>query len=219
MNAETWEGVRERVLALRRKPGAEKIFGAQGHGFLLGPALAEGEVRSLEEALGGPLPAEYRTFLLTVGAGGAGPDYGLLTPVRTAEGWEWRGDSLAYVGMSVTASVAGRLFEPERMQALCDAHDEQEPQHADFTDDEAFRTAYGAWDARYEELYDRQHEGAVFISEQGCGYYSLLALTGEHAGTIWWDLRAMDRGLSPTGRGFAEWYLAWLDRTERTLAA
>ncbi|MFJ6784992.1 SMI1/KNR4 family protein [Streptomyces yangpuensis] len=73
MSGNTWTGVRERVLGLAQHPAAEAVFGARGHGFRLGPVLDEAQLRALEADLGAGLPAQYRSFLLQVGAGGAGP--------------------------------------------------------------------------------------------------------------------------------------------------
>ncbi|GAA2320976.1 hypothetical protein Scani_01840 [Streptomyces caniferus] len=38
----------------------------------------------------------------------------------------------------------------------------------------------------------------MFLSEEGCGYPSLMVMTGPHRGAIWEDLRPMDRGIAPT---------------------
>lgn len=43
----------------------------------------------------------------------------------------------------------------------------------------------------------------MFLSEQGCGYASLMVMTGPHRGAIREDLRSMDRGIEPTGDDFA----------------
>ncbi|MDW6058250.1 SMI1/KNR4 family protein [Streptomyces sp. FXJ1.4098] len=78
----TWAGVRERVLALRKAPRWWAVFGADfpdhGHNFELLPVLTEEQLGAVERRLGTELPEEYRTFLLEVGAGGAGPYYGLF---------------------------------------------------------------------------------------------------------------------------------------------
>ncbi|MFZ3467608.1 hypothetical protein ACODT3_39365 [Streptomyces sp. 4.24] len=95
----------------------------------------------------------------------------------------------------------------------------QEPQEDAFADDDAFRRAYAAWDARYEELNDAQEAGAVFLGEQGCGHASLMVMTGPHRGAIWEDLRPMDQGIEPTGHDFAHWYRSRLERTEQQLDA
>ncbi|MFD7442993.1 SMI1/KNR4 family protein [Streptomyces sp. NPDC059909] len=209
-----WAGARERVTALREHGGAREVFGARGHGFELQPPMSEQDVRALETELGTELPAEYRSFLLTVGAGGAGPDYGLTTPLCEDGRWAWRGVGLAYEGMSTAVSDAGMPFAPDEVQRLLDAYDDEEPEPDDYPDQEEFRRAHRAWDDRYEELYDAQTAGSVFIGEQGCGYYSLLVITGEHRGTVWDDVRACDGGIVPKGGSFAAWYLTWLARAE-----
>uniref|UniRef100_A0AAU2VTM0 SMI1/KNR4 family protein n=1 Tax=Streptomyces sp. NBC_00008 TaxID=2903610 RepID=A0AAU2VTM0_9ACTN len=53
--------------------------------------MGEEQIRALEADLGVGLPARYRSFLLHVGGGGAGPDYGLMTPTSSDDGWQWRG--------------------------------------------------------------------------------------------------------------------------------
>ncbi|WP_372346162.1 SMI1/KNR4 family protein [Streptomyces sp. KL116D] len=217
MSEDTWAGVRERVRGFARHSGADRVFGARGHGFRLGPVLGEEQLLSLEAELGVALPAAYRSFLLGVGCGGAGPHYGLMTPVRQDDGWQWRGVGLAYQGQPTTAEFAGRPFVAEALQTELDALDADEPRAADFADDDAYRQASAAWDARYEELYDAQEAGAVFLSEQGCGYTSLLVTTGPHRGEIWEDLRPMDRGIVPTGLDFGRWYRRWLARTAQEL--
>lgn len=89
MNPTTWSGVRERVLALREAPNAAQVFGARGHRFELLPPLSEVEVAEAEQEFGVGLPADYRSFLLEVGAGGAGPHYGLYPLQRDERGWAW----------------------------------------------------------------------------------------------------------------------------------
>ncbi|MEV7326199.1 SMI1/KNR4 family protein [Streptomyces sp. NPDC093970] len=217
MNEVTWVGVRERVLRLAEHPESDKVFGARGHGFRLGPVMSEEQLRALEADLGVGLPAQYRSFLLHVGAGGAGPHYGLMTPSLGDGGWQWRGIGLAFSAQPTTAEFAGRPFVAEVLQGELDALDDQEPEKDAFATDEEFHHAHAAWDARYEELYDAQEAGAVFLSEQGCGYTSLLVMTGPHRGAIWEDLRPMDRGIESTGHDFAHWYRSWLERTEQRL--
>ncbi|MFI9237101.1 hypothetical protein [Streptomyces sp. NPDC053079] len=55
-----------------------------------------------------------------------------------------------------------------------------------------------------------------------CGYYTVLAVTGPEAGTIWDDVEALGEGVAPKHRAgaerltFAQWYLDWLALAERT---
>jgi hypothetical protein len=210
----TWAGVRQRVLALRKAPRWQAVFGADFHGhghcFELLPVLTEEQLRAVERRLGTELPDEYGTFLLEVGAGGAGPDYGLFPmnpPVPDAP------------------PATGRCVMPFRpeLTAELDEHECAEPQRrADYADDDAFTAAYAAWEARHEELHDALTEGTLCISSQGCAYYTLLVVTGPQRGTMWDDVRAVGEGVVPvelqgkTGPvSFAEWYLNWLDHAER----
>lgn len=112
----------------------------------------------------------------------------------------WTGEGLAYPGVPTDARHAGRPFAPDEVQRRMDALDDG---------------GVGEDDERWEELYEEQTAGAVFLSEQGCGYYTLLVLNGEHRGTLWDDSRAADCGITPMRVGFAEWYLRWLERCER----
>ncbi|MEU6056850.1 SMI1/KNR4 family protein [Streptomyces sp. NPDC047097] len=73
MSEETWAGVRERVLRLAGRPGADKVFGAQGHGFRLGPVMDEEQLRALEADLGVGLPGQYRSFRSTSEEGEPAP--------------------------------------------------------------------------------------------------------------------------------------------------
>ncbi|MCL6667874.1 SMI1/KNR4 family protein [Streptomyces panaciradicis] len=219
MTVGIWAGVRERVLRLAEHPRAQQVFGARGHGFRLGPVMDEGELNALEADLGVGLPTEYRSFLLCVGSGGAGPDYGLMTPVPGDSGWQWRGIGLAFPGQPTTARFAGQPFVAKALQEELDSLETQEPEREAFATDDAFRRAHRAWDARYEELSDAQEAGAVFLSEQGCGYTSLLVMTGPYRGAIWEDLRPADLGIKPSGQNFAQWYRSWLERTEQQCEA
>ncbi|WP_412539360.1 SMI1/KNR4 family protein [Longispora sp. K20-0274] len=54
------------------------------HGGALAPALGPDELAGLDARIG-PLPADYRDFLGTTAASGAGPGYGLLPPGRVED--------------------------------------------------------------------------------------------------------------------------------------
>ncbi|MFI1679523.1 SMI1/KNR4 family protein [Streptomyces sp. NPDC020607] len=224
---EVWDGVRERVLALREAPNRRAVFGAyfkeSGHEFELRPVLSEEQVTAVERQRVVRFPEEYRSFLLEVGAGGAGPDYGLFT----VEPPDPERDASAYGDLrpGADAEPAPATFRPERT-AEWEEHQAAEPQRAAYgdSDDDAarFRDAYAAWDARDDELLDSLTDGACYVSEQGCAYYTLLVLTGAERGTMWQDVRAAGEGVVPyelfgsTARvTFAQWYVHWLTRAER----
>ncbi|MEU6056849.1 hypothetical protein [Streptomyces sp. NPDC047097] len=140
-----------------------------------------------------------------------------MTPTLGSSGWQWLGAGLAFSAQPTTAEFAGRPFVAEELQKELDAIEAQQPASDDYASEDEFRCAHAAWDARYEELYDAQEAGAVYLGEQGCGYASLMVMTGPHRGAIWEDLRPADRGIEPTGHDFGPWYRSWLERTERQL--
>lgn len=223
-SATDWAGVRERVLALREAPFAAKVFGARfqgfGHDFLLEPPLDEAAVAAAEATLGVSLPADYRGFLRQVGAGGAGPHYGIF-PLRHGDrGWHWaEGDDVSCDG-----ALLGRPFpSAEERTRRAEELDAGEPVEADFPDEPSYLAAFRAWDDAWEVLQSEMTAGAVSLSHEGCGYYTWLVVTGPERGTLWFDGRAADLPLRPlvsaeTGAervGFREWYLAWLERATR----
>ncbi|MEV7030135.1 SMI1/KNR4 family protein [Streptomyces sp. NPDC093272] len=90
----------------------------------------------------------------------------------------------------------------------------REPQAEAFEDDAVYRTAWRAWADEADRFEDLKTAGAVVIQEHGCGFATLLALTGSLAGTVWWDGRATCDRIVPlsldhvTGARpiqFAEW--------------
>ncbi|MFJ8828514.1 SMI1/KNR4 family protein [Micromonospora aurantiaca] len=68
------------------------VFGANGHQWRREPPLTTDELAELESQLDVELPAEYRSFLLQVSRGGAGPAYGLFPVQRVDDRWRWEGD-------------------------------------------------------------------------------------------------------------------------------
>ncbi|MGX1808080.1 SMI1/KNR4 family protein [Nocardia sp. NPDC055321] len=218
MSDRIWDGVRERVAALGRANSS--VFGMQGHRFELEPVLSPGEVAELEAQIGTPLPADYRAFLLEVGAGGAGPSYGLF-PVRRVDGrWCWDGD-----GADLTE--LGRLAEPFPARGpdreLLAGLRAEEPDEADFDDEDEFDLVYEAWDNRYTAVWwsDDLTAGAAAICHLGCAMRQWLVITGPHAGRIWSDDRVDGAEMTPllddsgAPMTFTRWYMSWLDEAER----
>ncbi|MER5478313.1 SMI1/KNR4 family protein [Streptomyces sp. NPDC002734] len=224
MNDSTWVGVRERVLALTAVPAGDRVFGARGHRFFLEAPLTPAELNDLEHRIGVSLPEEYRGFLLQVGAGGAGPSYGVY-PVRRVQGrWRWEGDGAEIADLSRLAEPFPREgADPEAVRLLL----AERPDEEDFEEIEDFDEAIEAWEERWEPVMwssDRT-VGAVVISTLGCAAREWLIISGPERGRIWSDNRVDDEDLTPLlddngePMTFSRWYLTWLEKAEQQLAS
>ncbi|MGW5879089.1 SMI1/KNR4 family protein [Nocardiopsis terrae] len=221
METTMWSGVRERVEALARTGrtwdvlGAWDRYGGTGHHFRLAAPLSEPEVTEAETRWGVSLPEDYRGFLLQVGAGGAGPGYGLSTLHRTGTGWEWTdvGGETRHEALTVAFPTS-----EERVRRLAE-HEAREPTRSGFATREAFEAAYRVWRDADDELFDTSSDGAVCLSHEGCGHCLWLVVTGPERGSMWVDGFSADGGFRPLGTphervGFADWYLDWVIRAE-----
>ncbi|MEU9748169.1 SMI1/KNR4 family protein [Streptomyces niveus] len=220
MENSTWVGVKERAHSLGTDAGSAGVFGSMVHRFLLDEPLTLEEVADLEAQVGVVLPEEYREFLLQVGAGGAGPSYGVFPVRRVQRRWRWEGDGADLADLSRLAEPFPQQGpDPEQVRRLL----EERPEEEDFEEIEDFDDAIEAWDERWEPVMfspDRT-VGAVVISHIGCAARRWLVLSGPERGRIWSDNRVDAEDLTPLldERGepmtFTRWYLAWLDESER----
>lgn len=202
------------------RPASSGVFGSWGHRFALDEPLTPADVADLEGQIGAVLPEEYQAFLLQVGAGGAGPAYGVF-PVRRIQGrWRWEGDGAELADLSRLAEPFPRLGpDPDLVRTLW----EQRPEEEDFDEIEDFDDAIEAWDERWEPVMfspDRT-VGAIVISHLGCAARQWLIVSGSEAGRIWSDNRADDEDLTPlldehgAAKTFGRWYLDWLNESEQ----
>ena len=84
------------------------VPGMLGHQFELRSPLTAAEVERAEAFFGARFPDDYRTFLLEVGNGPAGPSWGLFPLVEGPDGWSWgRGRGRPVVRRRRTVSPNG----------------------------------------------------------------------------------------------------------------
>ncbi|WP_035803001.1 SMI1/KNR4 family protein [Kitasatospora mediocidica] len=214
-----WTGVRDRVLALTAVPGSDKVFGARAHGFALDATLTAAEVADLEAWLDVDLPEDYRSFLLHVGAGGAGPAYGIL-PVRRAgsAGWQWVGELIEEVEPGMFAEPFPGGADPAATVGIL----AERPLEEEFDDLADLAAAFEEWEERLGEVqYDpRRTAGALCLCDEGCGMVVWLVVTGPERGRMWRDDRINGTDLQPMRHtdgsplDFAGWYLSWLEDAE-----
>jgi hypothetical protein len=184
--------IRDALDKLKRADTKRRIFGASAHKWKLGAPVAQHKVKAFEERFAIVLPYEYRTFLLEVGNGGAGPYYGLF-PLGVFS--DIKGHD--------PTEVIGDLSRPFPHTGAWNLYDQPDSQ---VDEDEK---AYEAWTKRYCD--NKWIDGAFPICHEGCGHYDLLVVTGSERGHIWVDRRVGDGGIAPAGLSFLDWYQTWLD--------
>ena len=171
------------------------------------PPLTPAEVRDAEEELGITFPEDYRDHLLRRSAGGR-----INRLRRDAAGWGWHGDSDTNYDLLRTD-----FPHPDSYRAYEDGLDDREPLEKQFADQAAFRRAWQEWDDEYGVHQERKTAGAVYIQEHGCGFSTLLVVTGPHRGTMWFDSRATcDLILPLLLNGGPVSFAEWIDRDYMT---
>jgi hypothetical protein len=230
MAAFDWSGVRNTVLRLANEPGALEVFGASEHRYALEDPLSDSQVQEVESQLGVALPEDYRGFLLQVGAGGAGPSYGIFTLRRTAEEWRWFDGTIRTA--AVRELISGPFPNPlhasadSLQDALNATHPDEYPEQYPDPDGEEAKAAKRAWGVRQAELArSLRTTGAVPVCHHGCGFREWLVVTGAERGTMWCDPEGDGIHLYPDQTGpdshrmsFGQFYLSWLDDAVRTAA-
>jgi hypothetical protein len=209
MTENDWSDVRPRIATLAGLTGAAKAFGATSHGWQLDPPLTAKEVVDLESQLGVRRPAEYRSFLLQVSRGGAGPAYGLF-PLRCVNGrWRWEGDGASLNDSGALARPFGhiRAFNPAD-----DLPSQPEAVH----DEEVW------WELHDKLLYDPAHSaGLLYLCHLGCALREALVVSGPSRGQMWADDTADEAEFHPlqnpdgSRMTFVDWYRTWLGKSEQ----
>ncbi len=205
MRAVDWDEVRERTIALYARRGTDA--GRYGG---LPPVLSEAQVRQAEEQFGVAFPDDYRRYLLHVSAGGR-----VRTLSFDGSGWGWDG---ARHGEHANL----HLPFPDHDTALAASEDlwETEPKREDYASAAAYQADHDAWQEAADAAEDARTHGAVLLCDDGCGFSTLLVVSGPMRGTMWFDGRATCDRLNPLlndarrPASFAEWYLDWLAHEE-----
>jgi hypothetical protein len=195
------EAVKHGLATLRGADKARGEFGAASRHYRLRPCVTEERLQTFEREYGVQFPSAYRTFLTTIGNGGAGPGDGIL-PLGVFD------PDARYQG-----GVIGDLSKPFPHRDYWNADEEyyQRGEAIDEVDEEAYRQ----W--RSEYFSTALINGALPICHEGCGFFFLLIVTGRGRGQLWLDGRVSDDGIrpitDPEGRclTFPEWYHQWLD--------
>jgi hypothetical protein len=168
-------------------------FGAEEHCFRLEPVLTEPQVSEFEARWGIQLPVEYRSFITTVGNGGAGPAYGLF-PLEEA---------VAYRGKSLPTDF---LLSPFPFQMAYNPYGD--PKLSEYWQRKLERQVTTE---EYESRKLKEITGTLVLCHEGCGYLHFLVVSGAARGQMWMDATVSDNGYLPLEVGFLDWYEKWLD--------
>ncbi len=170
-----------------------KIFGSKRHHYELNAPLPLEKVEAFEAKYKVKLPEAYVQFLTQMGNGGAGPYYGLESFEKALF------NDLSFKSAEINPSKPFRFIEQWNMNVY---HEDKEVE--DKLEDEYFD--------------DKQLDGAIQLSNFGCGISLLLVVNGDEYGHVWMDHRCNDGGICPayqytkTNRvDFLDWYEAWLE--------
>ncbi|GGV23202.1 hypothetical protein GCM10010277_02640 [Streptomyces longisporoflavus] len=144
------------------------------------PPLSRAEIAEAERELGVTFPRGYRTYLRKVSAGGT-----TARLRRTGNGWWWDGND-----EERRALLTVPFPHPSSYVEADDELMDREPRREAFDDEAAYRAAWQVWDDEVGRFEDWKTAGAVVLQDKGCGFSTLLVLTGPLADTVWWDGRA-----------------------------
>ena len=211
-----YQAIKDDLRLLRTVYLPLKLVRGSHHFFEANPPLAEEAVRKFETKYGITLPEDYRGFLIHVGNGGDGPDYGVfklgeMDDMHDHRAWEENDGSV------------GTLSKPFPHTGPWN----EAPQDTEHDPD---KESFQQWEDREMEAFDAFYwnselvNGAIPICNHGCARRSWLVVSGTEAGNVWRDNRADGQGLFPHSIGdlrrvtFLQWYRAWLDEHLRRLA-
>ncbi|MDX9719449.1 MAG: SMI1/KNR4 family protein [Myxococcota bacterium] len=190
-------------LALLRKLKAE------GAATRFAKPLSPHKLEAFENQYQLRLPEDYRDFLLYVGNGGGGPDYG-IAPLQA-----WAIDALPRLEVRVqgernlaegASELLSTVATPERAPLRCAAS--------------LLRPfpLERAWSVEEEpppfSPGSTPYDGCLELSDLGCGYFTFLVVNGARRGEVWIDYSAAmdDAKLEPIAASFRDWFeRQWLD--------
>ncbi|MCW3840922.1 SMI1/KNR4 family protein [Micromonospora yasonensis] len=206
MTGTDWSHVRRQVASLARQ------FGVCGDRRRRGvpPPLSPAELAEVEAQVEVELPEEYRSYLLQISRGGVHP----LPELRRVDGrWRWL---LPYCGDDV-ANGLDRPFPHTEAWNWPDSS-EPEPLPEDYPTQEEYEAAEREWWRDKVGFADEWAitQGTLVVHDRGCGFQTLLVVSGAARGTMWFDDRCVDGPVRPVlddaGRrvGFARWYRRYL---------
>lgn len=187
--------IKEKLDFLKANPG--KLNTIIPKEFFLNPVIPESEVFSIENNNKIKFPEDYRDFIMKIGNGCIGPDYGLLSLQESM------------IDFKLRTKPAIDLSIPF-------------PYSESWNEDWIFDIDWDGGERPDEDqlnpYMDTSHiNGCLQICHIGHGCTYLLVVNGSERGKIWTDDRADYGGINPLlddnglAISFERWYLDWLE--------
>jgi hypothetical protein len=146
------------------------------------------KLAAIEERLGVSVPAQYREFLLRIGEEAPGPCYGLLPLGSWFEALDVESESESISLLRGMCPLNTLDSSSDWLETLGGTH----------------------WRERMDAGEWHPYQGTLTIAAQGCTFYSVLIVNGEHRGRVVhvdMDLRAPQPSRYTD---FIHWYCAWI---------
>ncbi|MFM2060427.1 MAG: hypothetical protein RLZZ507_97 [Cyanobacteriota bacterium] len=239
-----FQEIRQKLALMQEKDPRfyHAVFGSQKHKYRLNPCLTKAEIIAFEERYQIKLPEDYRDFLMYVGNGGAGPHYGLFPLAESVREFQekmievpeeyWNRLMVLRTGRKLTEDEYLEIQEiHQKRRKFVENKLQQGEVNYDFLKEEFPLTNTDALDAIYrrinvetDEYYfietDYPLNGCFPINERGCGWMTVLVISGEQRGKIWvagegWLPEFDDK--SAQQKDFLSWYQQWLNNAMDTL--
>jgi hypothetical protein len=208
--------IKHKLDSLANRDRSFMVFGAKNHRYQLKPKLTAQQINSVETEYCCRLPNSYRSFLASLGNGGAGPGAGLF-PLARHDHFH----TLCHWKKSSLIGNLAQAFPHTTAWNLPSTFWDQlpNPDHGQNEDEED--QIHLERDALIEQAYWSPHimNGAIPICHHGCAIRTWLVITGPMKDTIWEDFRCNLEGIKPvmdeSNRyiDFLKWYEYWLDES------
>ncbi|MGD1845534.1 MAG: SMI1/KNR4 family protein [Salibacteraceae bacterium] len=183
--------IKDKLSMARLADPSKRIFGADSHCYQLRSRASEVEICAFETKYKVQLPSGFRAFLLKVGNGGAGPDYGIY-PLGKGMSQLFGEDPVSFLNQPCILTPALTNEEWEAMSMVRNDEDVS--------------------DEVYVEESGKLFGGILILGTQGCTYYNGLVLTGPHQGRVIFLDGAWQKPYFAEEDCFLNWYESWLGK-------
>jgi hypothetical protein len=188
--------------------------------------LAAEEIAEAEAQYGVAFPADYRSFLAEVSAGGTAAEVAHLRQAAGRWAWLWDedGGAPAWVLDPSGPFAEDADWPTAQLAALRSADFRPGPPDDELGYRADYEAAFGD-EAGGEAWFNQRGRGAIPVSDNGCGTTTWLIVTGPRSG----ELRYRDCAVNPpfdpelndegNPHTFRTWYLTQLARREARLTS